>query len=150
MIYRDITFTDYDGEEKTKRFWFNLTEADVEEIDMEFPGGLASVIQDLKTDPNVVKILKAFKAIILKAYGVRTADKKFYKDEIETKAFAASDAYSSLFISFMTEKQDEILDFLTGMFPKGSQMKNNPDFQKTVSDIKQIQDSQDISGISDV
>lgn len=136
MVSRDITFTDYDGKEVTKKFWFNLTESDVQEIDMEFPGGLESVIKGLKTDPNIVKILKAFKMIILKAYGVRTPDKKFYKDEIETKAFAASDAYSSLFMGFMTEKNDDILEFITGMFPKGEQMKNNPELQKTIADIK--------------
>lgn len=137
MVSRDITYTDYDGKEVTKRFWFNLTESDVQEIDMDFPGGLAGVIDGLKEDPNIVKILKAFKAIILKAYGVRTPDKKFYKDDIETKAFAASDAYSKLFMGFMTDSHGDILEFITGMFPKGSAIANDPDIRKQLQELKQ-------------
>lgn len=141
MVSRDITFTDYDGTSVTKKFWFNLTVADVQEIDMEFPGGLNSVIKDLTTDPNIVKILKAFKTIILKAYGVRTPDKKFYKDDIETKAFAASDAYSQLFIGFMTDKKADILDFIAAMFPNGEELKDNPELKKKLVEINAAEEA---------
>lgn len=120
MVSRDITFTDYDGTQKTDKFWFNLTPADVQDLNLEIPGGLESVTKDLETDPNIVKILKTFKMIILKAYGVRTPDKKFYKDEIETKAFAASDAFSQLFLDFMNNSsKDDVVAFISAMFPQG-------------------------------
>lgn len=120
MVAKEITFTDFDGQIRTKKFWFNLTQAEVQELNVDIPGGLESVIKDIHTDPNVPKIFEAFKKIIKKAYGVRTADKKFYKDEIETKSFIASDAYSKLFMGMMTATEDDTMAFVEGMFPAGS------------------------------
>ena len=100
MVSKDITYIDFDGKKVTNKFWFNLTPFEVGELNIEFPGGFESVIKDFDTDPDTYKLFQAFKKLILKAYGIKTPDKRFIKDEIATKEFAASDAMSELFISF--------------------------------------------------
>ena len=43
MLKKTINYTDYNGNERTEDFYFNLTEAEILEMEMSKTGGLADV-----------------------------------------------------------------------------------------------------------
>ena len=44
MIKKTITYTDYNGNQRTESFWFNLTKAEVTRMEMSVRGGMAEMI----------------------------------------------------------------------------------------------------------
>ena len=44
MLKKTITYTDYNGNERTEDFYFNLTKAEVVEMEMSTSGGLTEMI----------------------------------------------------------------------------------------------------------
>ena len=45
MIKKTITYTDYNGLERTEDFWFNITEAEALEMEMSTTGGYGDMIR---------------------------------------------------------------------------------------------------------
>lgn len=114
MFKLPITYLGFDGKEKTKDFYFNLTKGEVAELNFMIPGGLDGFLQGLQDDPNVKYIISTFKLLILKSYGKRTPDGKFIKSDELSEEFAATDAYSELFIKFINDEGDFVTKFLEG------------------------------------
>ena len=44
MLKKTMTYTDYDGVTRTEDFYFNLTQAEVAEMEMSVDGGLTKLI----------------------------------------------------------------------------------------------------------
>ena len=101
MLKQTITYLGHDGKEKTKDFYFSLTKGEITELHLSLPGGLDGFMEKLNDDPDVESIIEVFKKIILKAYGKRTANNTFIKSKELSEEFAASDAYSELFLKFL-------------------------------------------------
>lgn len=114
MIKIPITYVGFDNKEITKDFWFNLTKAEIAELQCEFPGYFEGYIERLKHDADVADVVAVFKALILKSYGKRTKENKFVKSKEYSEEFAASDAYSELFIKFLDDENDFVSKFLEG------------------------------------
>lgn len=117
MLKETITYTDYNGNERTEDFYFNLTNAEVTEMEMSTSGGLAEMISRVVAAQDAPSIIKIFKDLILKAYGEKSADgKRFVKsDEIST-AFSQTEAYSILFMKLATDA-DAASKFVNGIVP---------------------------------
>lgn len=67
MLTKKITYVDYNGTERTEDFYFNLTEAEVMEMELSTTGGLAEMITRIVEAQDIPAIIKIFKEIILKA-----------------------------------------------------------------------------------
>ena len=82
MYKETVTYTDYNGVERTEDVYFNLNKAEVMEMELSTTGGLAEMIMrvvNAKDHPTIVKI---FKDILLKAYGEKSADgRQFLKED---------------------------------------------------------------------
>ena len=117
MLKETITFVDYNGVERTDDFYFNLTNAEVTEMEMSTSGGLAEMINRVVAAQDAPAIIKIFKDLILKAYGVKSPDgKRFIKsDEISTE-FSQTEAYSQLFMKLATDA-DAASRFVNGIVP---------------------------------
>lgn len=117
MLKKTITYTDYNGTERTENFYFNLSKAEAAEMEMSTAGGLAEMIQrvvDAKDAPSLIKI---FKDLILKAYGEKSPDgKRFIKSEELSRDFSYTEAYSQLFIELATDA-DAASAFVNGIIP---------------------------------
>ena len=89
MIKKTITYTDYNGTERKEDFYFNLTKAEIMEMEMSTKGGLAEMIQRIVAAQDQPAIIKIFKDLIVKAYGVKSPDgKRFIKnDEVACESF---------------------------------------------------------------
>lgn len=114
MFKHTITSLDFNGKEKTADYYFNLTKGEIAKIHLALPGGLDGFLEHLKTDPDVNSIINVFEMLILRSYGKRTADDKFIKSKELSEEFAATDAYSELFLEFIDNKDDFVNKFLEG------------------------------------
>ena len=118
MLKKTITYTDYNGNERTEDFYFNLTKAEIMEMEMSTTGGLAEMIKRIVAAQDAPAIIKVFKELILKAYGEKSPDgKKFIKSEELSNSFAQTEAYSQLFMDLATNA-DAAADFVNGITPK--------------------------------
>ena len=118
MLKKTITYTDYEGNERTEDFYFNLSKAEILEMDLSASGGLEKLIRRIISEQNGEKIVKIFKEIILKAYGEKSLDgKRFIKNDELTEAFTQTEAYSQLFVELATDS-DAAAAFINGIIPK--------------------------------
>lgn len=117
MLKKTITYTDYNDVERTEDFYFNLSKAEVMEMQMSTTGGLAEMIQRIVAAQDAPAIIKVFKELVLKAYGQKSPDgKRFIKTEALTEEFAQTEAYSQLFMELATDA-DAAAAFVNGIVP---------------------------------
>ncbi len=117
MFKKTITYTDFDGNERTEDFYFNLSKAEIIEMELSIVGGMTQMHNKIVTSHDGEKIIKTFKEIILKAYGEKSPDgKRFIKSEELSTAFSQTEAYSQLFIELVTNA-DAAAKFINGIIP---------------------------------
>lgn len=117
MIKKTITYTDYNGNERTEDFHFNLTKAEIMEMEMSTTGGMAEMIQRIVQAQEAPQIIKIFKDLVLNAYGVKSPDgKRFIKNEALREEFSQTEAYSMLFMELATDA-DAAAKFVNGIMP---------------------------------
>lgn len=117
MLKRTITYTDFDGNQRTEDFYFNLSKAEVVEMEMGVTGGLTQMIHKIVAAQDNKIIFDTFKALILKAYGEKSPDgKRFVKNQDLRDAFEQTEAYSILFMELATDEQTSI-DFVKAIIP---------------------------------
>lgn len=117
MLKKSITYTDYNGVERKEDFYFNLTKAELMEMEMSTTGGLAEMIQRVVDTKDAPAIIRIFKDLVLKAYGEKSADgKRFIKSKELSDAFAQTEAYSELFMELATDA-DAASNFINGIVP---------------------------------
>ena len=121
MLKKTITYTDYNGTERTEDFYFNLSKAEVMEMELSTSGGLAEMIQRIVAAQDAPAIIKVFKDLVLKAYGEKSPDGKHFLKFDEngrrlSDAFAQTEAYSQLFMELATDDK-EAAKFINGIVP---------------------------------
>lgn len=117
MLKKTIKYTDFNGVEREEDFYFNLTKAEVMEMQMSHEGGLAERIQRIVAAQDVPAIVKIFKTLVLDAYGVKSDDgKRFIKNDEIRDGFAQTEAYSILFMELATDA-DKASEFINGIVP---------------------------------
>ena len=117
MLKRTIKYTDYNGLERTEDFYFNLTKAEIMEMELSTTGGLAEYIQKIVSAQDAPSIITIFKDLILKAYGEKSPDgKRFIKNAEIRESFPQTEAYSILFMELATDA-DAASKFINGIIP---------------------------------
>ena len=118
MLVKRIKYQDFNGNEREEDFMFNLTQAEVMELELSTAGGLAESIQKIVAAQDAPEIIKIFKELILKAYGEKSADgKMFVKSEEISKNFSYTNAYSQLFMELATN-DEAAAAFVNGIVPQ--------------------------------
>lgn len=118
MLKKTMTYTDFDGNERTEDFYFNLTKAECMELELSTTGGLTKMIQDIMSTQDVPKIIEIFKRLILSAYGEKSPDgKRFVKNDEIRDSFSQTEAYSDLFMELATDA-DKAANFFNSIIPK--------------------------------
>lgn len=124
MLKKTITYTDYNGTERTEDFYFNLTKAEVIEMNMNIVGGLVEKIERISQTQDVPELFKLFKDIIVKSYGEKSPDGKRFikvKDGVPlSDDFIQTEAYSVLLTDLVTgeDAATKAADFVNGIIPK--------------------------------
>ena len=126
MLKKTMTYTDYNGVQRTEDFYFNLTKAEIMEMEMSTVGGLAGMIEKIIATQDAPSIIKIFKELVLKAYGAKSPDgKRFIKNEELSTAFSQTEAYSQLFMELATDS-DAASKFVNGIIPADIDTNPNP------------------------
>ena len=108
MLKKTITYTDYNGTTRKEDFYFNLTQAEVTELEVSVEGGLVEQINRIVAAQNGKVIIETFKDIILRAYGEKSPDgRRFIKNQ---------EAYSNLFMELATDAK-AASEFVNGIVP---------------------------------
>lgn len=123
MLQKSIKYIDYNGVEREEVFLFNLTKAELMEMELGTTGGLTEMIQKIIQTKDQPSIIKIFKELILKAYGEKSADgKRFIKTDEHgnplSRAFSETEAYSNLFMELSTDDKAAAA-FVNGIIPEG-------------------------------
>lgn len=117
MLKKTITYTDYNGVERTEDFYFNLSKAELMEMQLSTAGGFLEVLQKIIAAKDTPELVRLFKTIILKSYGVKSEDgRRFIKSDELSNEFTQTEAYSSLYVELST---DEVAasNFINGIIP---------------------------------
>lgn len=118
MLSKEITYIDFDGNQRTEVFDFNFTKAELTEMQYSEAGGLEKMIQNIIASQDSARLIKLFKKIVLDSYGVKSLDgKRFIKNETVRDEFAQTQAYSDLFMLLATN-DEEAAKFINGIMPK--------------------------------
>ena len=118
MIKKTIEYVDYNGENRKEDFYFNLSKAEIMELELSKNGGLSEYIQRIVNSNDNASIVTLFKEIICKSYGEKSLDgKRFIKSKELTDAFVQTEAYSELFMLLATNAE-EATAFINGVIPK--------------------------------
>ena len=126
MLKKTITYTDYNDVERIEDFYFNISKAELAEMEMGTTGGFSEMIERVIAAQDVPSLVKIFKEIILKAYGEKSLDgKRFIKSEELSTAFSQTEAYSNLYMELATDA-DAATKFVNGILPAISQDQDKP------------------------
>lgn len=117
MIKITKTYIDFNGNERKEDFHFHLTEAEVMKMQLSTTGGLAEEIQRLISLQDGPAILAVFEDLVMKAYGVKSADgREFIKNQALRDSFAQTQAYSDIYVELATDA-DKAAKFINGILP---------------------------------
>ena len=118
MLKKAIKYVDYNDVERNEEFYFNLSQAEIVEMEMSTAGGLVEKIQAMTAKMDGEKIITFFKEIVLKAYGVKSPDgKRFIKSQELRDEFSQTEAYTVLFMELATNA-DAAAAFINAILPK--------------------------------
>lgn len=132
MLKKTITYTDYNGTERTEDFFFNLSKAEIMEMELGTTGGFAEMINKIIAAQDAPAIVRIFKDLVLKAYGEKSDDgKRFMKSEQIAEAFSQTEAYSQIFMELATDAE-AAAKFVNGIVP--SDMQQDP--HKLMAQVK--------------
>lgn len=118
MVVEKIKYTDFNGVEREEEFMFNLTEAEITEMELTTEGGLSDSIKKIISAQDTPQIIETFKMLLLKSYGEKSADgRRFVKSEDLSKEFTQTNAYSQLFMKLATDDKAAAA-FINGIIPE--------------------------------
>lgn len=117
MIKKTITYTDYNGVERTEDFYFNLSRSEILEMEMGTAGGFVEMLNRIIAAKDSIAIINTFKDIIKKSYGEKSEDgKRFVKSEEISTAFTQTEAYDKLYMELVLDA-DAAAAFVNGILP---------------------------------
>ena len=116
MFKYDIKYTDYNGVERTEPYYFNLSKAELMEMELSTQAGVEEMIRVMIATNDNAKIVKLFKELILKSYGIKSEDgRRFIKTEELRNQFEQSEAYSEFFIKLLANEDNLQTNFINGV-----------------------------------
>lgn len=118
MYKKTITFTDYNGVERTEDFYFNLNESEVMKLEMRVPGGLTAMMQRIVQKLDAQQIIDTFEDLIRQSYGEKSPDgREFRKDSGLVERFMQTEAYNKLFMELCTDSK-AASEFFNNIIPQ--------------------------------
>lgn len=117
MFKKDIEYTDYNGNKRKEAFYFNLSKAELMEMELSTSGGFQQYINRIINAQDTPQLVKLFKELILKSYGEKSDDgKRFIKSDEIRDAFSQTEAYSELFMELATNTESAT-EFVNHVIP---------------------------------
>lgn len=118
MLKRDITYEDFDGQQVTETFYFNISKTELVEMEVEYSEGFSSMIQGIIKSEDNKALFGEFKKLVLAAYGTKSEDgKRFIKSDKLKEEFSQTAAFDALIMD-LASNEGVAAAFVTGVFPR--------------------------------
>lgn len=155
MLKKTITYEDYDGNQRTEDFYFNMSKAELVDW-LTTSGGytLDKVLEKLVKSENVKEVMDIFKDLVYRSYGEKSLDgRRFIKSKEVKDNFVETEAYSVLYMELVGDAK-KAAAFFNGIIPKDlseevTKAMSNPDklppqlqdYAKDIADSSNTNDS---------
>lgn len=117
MLTKAITYTDYNGNKKTKNFYFNLTKTELAKMELLNKAGMEETIKAMINEDDREKIVGLFESIVLGAIGEKSADgEHFVKNDQIRSDFVNHPAYDVLFMELISDSKS-MANFINAIVP---------------------------------
>lgn len=134
MLTKAITYVDYNGNKKTKNFYFNLTRTELAKMELTNKAGMLETIKQMINEDDREKIINLFETIVLGSYGEKSADgEEFLKSPEIVAKFTAHPAYDVLFMELISSDKS-MSDFINAVVPSDI-AESAKDNKKSINDV---------------
>lgn len=117
MYGKKMKYVNYNGEERERKFYFNLNKAELLEMELSTNGGYETYINRIIETRDQAELIRIFKDLILRSYGVKSDDgERFIKNQQLIDEFVQTEAYSDLFMELATNAE-AATEFVNGIIP---------------------------------
>lgn len=141
MIKKTITYEDYNGEERTKDFYFHMNQVEFSKLNAEIPGGIEKRMQKIIEDRDEDALLLIIDKLVSRGYGIFDEEEEFTKigktGRPLYEKFINTDAYDKL-ISELIKSEHNITEFLRGMMPNNVQGRIDEEIRKREEENKKV------------
>lgn len=118
MLKKTITYEDWDGNERTEDFYFNMTKAEIMELELSTEGGLKNRLEKISQKKDVPAIMKFVKDFIMMSYCEKSDDgRRLIKRKELSEAFIETPAYDNLFMELISD-DEKASAFINCVLPK--------------------------------
>lgn len=127
MLKKTIKYTDFNGVDMEENFYFNISKAELTELQLKTPGGYGAYIEKIVAAKDVPTLARLFKDLILMSYGEKSDDgKRFVKVAPDghrlADDFVQTEAYSELYMELVTDDKAAAA-FVNGIIPQSLDQK---------------------------
>ena len=133
MIKKTITYEDFDGNQRTKDFYFHMNQVEFSKLNGEVPGGLEKRLQTIIQDQDEDALLRIIDLLVSRSYGKFDEEDEFTKIDRNGRPlyekFVNTDAYDKLIIE-LVQSEKNIVSFMTGVMPKKMQSSLEEEYKK--------------------
>lgn len=117
MLKKTIKYTNYNDEKKSNDYYFHLKKSELIDLQFSTAEGFITYIEEITKTNDQTKIWKAFRDIVLLAYGKKSEDgERFIKSDEIRREFEETEAFSELIYELMTS-ETAAADFINAIMP---------------------------------
>lgn len=144
MYRTSVKYENFNGVEKERTLYFNLTNQELAEMKYSTNGDFEEIIEEVIKNKDYVKMLNVFEELVKKAYGEKSEDGEYFdKSEEVFNRFKYSNAYDAFMNKLMT-KDDELQNFVFNVIPKSlsDEAKKNAEVKKKIEELIKDRENQ--------
>ena len=117
MYKKVINYVDFDGNERSEEFYFNLTKAEIQKMAYSVEGGLDKLIRKIIETRDYNRLIQLIEDLIARSYGEKSLDgRRFEKSPEILSRFMQTNAYSDLYMELSGDDK-KLLEFCKGIIP---------------------------------
>ena len=118
MLKRNITYENFNGENCSGTFYFNISKPEIVELQYSEADGFDETLKKIVKADDQGALIAIFKKLILDSFGQKSPDgERFIKNAQLREDFSQMAAFHSLFMELATNS-DSASEFIIGIFPK--------------------------------
>jgi hypothetical protein len=122
MLKKEIAYENVDGDQVVRTEYFNISSAELIQLDADTDGGFSKQLQDIQKTDQMSVVYPLIINVISMGYGVRSDDGDFDKDPIHWAKFRKSLAYDALMEDLLVNDPanngNNLADFFKAMLPE--------------------------------
>lgn len=117
MLTKKIKFEDFDGNPREETHFFNLSKAELTQLELSIPGGLTGLLQQISETQDIPKVIELLTKFIDLSYGKKSLDgRKFEKKSEYLEDFKSTNAYVELYMELVSDA-NKAADFINAVVP---------------------------------